>query len=670
MGSELETFDRKLAGIEEKAARAAGGVVRITERELIDFLLGRDPRHAGLPARVPIVIDPELYGLKDYKIEIAADDAEYKNARPLKKIDLSRLALANGVPLPPLVLRGCLILGVIDISDSVFASFRIDGCKGVGVIGTSCQVRGDLTVREFLPYRGRTCRVRLSNARIDGAVDFCKSRLSSRKQPKQEERDRSGFADQFALALNGATIGGRVLLADGFSAVGGVALFQTHIVRDVLFENAKVFAHQIGDPSEPTDSSKNYAAIDAKQLKCTRLEWKGADSLVHGRIVLSDADLEGDLSLQNLTWSKERGDGTTNGGLDCRRIRIGGQLYINGASRIARRIRSTRGLAHTHVVGLALDLWKSCIGRGILVEKGADFCGPVQLNQAKIEHQIAIEASIQIKGAPGPVNYPYHVALDCRDAVLNGSMILDLTTVEGRVSLEGMQITGHVDLKNVQFDLRSQRMPRYAKQAEVAPQAGGKRAASKCRLVWDSPQRFDRSSLLDMQDMAIRGGINIRRGAIGMKWRRRRMPPNNFIVDLRGLAAESWDDAESTCWAGLARSKPFFWVRFVDHLFALAPRLFSKPTANEEDTGFVPWRIRFDGISFQRLETSSQEKRLQADAVETRGQSKRHWLARRTYSALSDKEAFLLRIAALDSYFDNRNKRISGAPAGCAGFYE
>lgn len=689
-------FDTNLSGMREKIAESGRRTVEITDLDLVGWLLEKNgaaaPDH---PGRLPVLIDPTLHGRKKFRIVPSARRPEAGSDKPWE-IDLSRLALPGGSPLPPLVFRNCRFLAPINIGGSIFAAFRIEDCEGEGLLGIGSVIEGNLTIRNFRSPSVRaksentssaiqpTCRVRLSGARIGGAADFCKSELSSDAKPP-EDRSRKAYADQFALALNEVDVGGRVLLADGFTATGGVTLFQAHVERDVMFDDATIEAHwlgeDVGDPEAETsgrpgagpkkraaDGTVNYAALDAKELRCGGgFIWRGEASRVHGRIELSDAHLGGDLVLHHLVWPEDPEVGRRNGGLDCRRITIGGQLAIKGKSEIARRIRRTSSLEPPYVAGLALDLWKAHIDRGILIEEGTRFYGTVMLNQAKIGHELAMKSSrIEIEGAPAPLDSPFLVALDCRGAVVDGSMSLDLAAVTGRVSLEAMQIAGHVDLEHVQFDLTRQAAPRYTDEGEAGDRGERwYRQDGLGREVRDSRRRFDRSSLLDMQDMTIRGGVNLRRCAISLAPPRERSP-NHYIVDLRGLTAESWDDAEATCWTGLETRGPHFGLIMADMLHALLSQVrrwwkSELPKEEVRDETGIPWRIRFDGISFQRLETSSQKPRIKKGAIETWRQSERHRLANRTYTTLSDWEAFLLRIAALDSYFCNRNKDVGRA---------
>ncbi|MBO9516384.1 MAG: hypothetical protein J7549_19890, partial [Variovorax sp.] len=193
-------------------------------------------------------------------------------------------------------------------------------------------------------------------------------------------------------------------------------------------------------------------------------------------------------------------------------------------------------------------------------------------------------------------------------------------------------------------------------------------------------QRFDETSLLDLQDLSLAGGINIKRNAVrivapklddtgdridprtnGQFWRpeatpkgkdndgkvarpyRRHwcqfwrpsakpwpqadLPPNNYIIDVRGLTCVSWDDADGTAWEGLA---PF------------------------QGRG-VPWRLRLQGLSFDRLDSSSQ-----VDTIE-RGT----WylkLVRRSHMVISAGDETDLRIKMLRSYYQNRNETLGRDP--------
>lgn len=565
--------------------------------------------------------------------EILPDDTTKEG---FEKSNLCHLSTAEGGPLPTLEFRNCHFAAILDLTASQFLSIEIIDCTGPGIHADGVHVHGNFVLKNFGARKpGDPCAARLSGARIDGTADF---RVSKLKRDERHKRTKAAFAgapkkgaaggdllrpgrygDQFALSLDGASIGGRARLSNGFSAEGGVSLFQAHLNRDLLIEPKFIDAVNLGS-EERSLPPRSLAALDAKGLVLRgNLAWRSpADATgepglpnVRGRVELVGARIDGDVVFQSIIW-----DEVAHGGIDARGISIGGQIKFGEACVIARRSRQTRGLRSTHNIGVALDCWKAHIDRGVLVDKGCRFLGPVQFNQSKLGRQFVFYGNVEIPDAAPAEKLPFHVALDMSDARLDGHVVIRSKHFAGRVTFERMQVDGAFEISRLPLD------PQHCR---TSPTKGGRSAASRILI--------DETSLLDLQDLTITGGLNIKRKAI--TFNAIADSPhlkNGIIVDLRGLTAASFDDADGTAWAGLK--------------------------SNLKDQQRVKWRIRLDGIHFGRLDTSSQDRK--ADTSEDlydrlfRTALLRDFDIERTHETLGHSELRKLRLAMLASFHDNR----------------
>lgn len=596
-------------------------------------------------------------------------------------IDLSKLTGDGGAGVRPLVLRKCTIEGLLDLSDSHFVSIEISNCEMRGIRGVGLRVASQFLIDRVraLESKDQTpenkkentkdayCQVHLVSAVLGGALDLRGSRLRSPEVvlPDDEPLPSGRYADQFALALSMCTIGGRLIMNNGFEARGGVSLFQARIGGSVTIEGCRLLAHKAhepptlikGDNCRPDRHRRrrNYAALDAGELSVDgTFRWIGTSALdddrslnICGRVILMRARIKGDLYFRDCRWGAESMTKRrlANGGIDARYIRIDGQLRIDGHSYIARRHRVSTGLRTFNSVGPAIDLWKSTIGLGIRVEHDVILHGAILANESVIGRQIFIACRIDIQAKTKPLNSPYHLAVDFGEARLDGDLLIHTPQVGGRVSLTRMAIGGSVEIQKLGFDYRWTAEPRY--DLELLERRGADQATAadtnpdRAVITPSIAAEYDETSIFDMQDLSVVGGINIKRGAVSIAQLTR--PHNGFIVDQRGMKADTWDDADATCWQGLLETDP--------------KRL-------------VPWRLRMDGIMFNRLDSSGQANGLARSAANFAvppavpwewGQLLHYRIGKlyrsdRSFMTLGNREVRQFRLATLTSFHGNRAK--------------
>lgn len=602
---------------------------RITASELRQLLTGTVPRRFGFhlfqdTGFVPSVV---LDGGEAINLTIVSDgdSATAPFARD-RFLDLRNLTHRNGGPLPPLVLRNCRIEGGLDISGSHFAGLQLENCSTRGIRGDGAQIENDFTIDglqplepNWAPDNGKTsqcCQLRLVALRVDGSFTLRRALLISPTLSQWTEapghRDclaPSGvghFGNRFALTLGGAEIGGRVWIDQDVVALGGISLYQTIIRASLRMDAHCVAAH---DATEIGGS--NSAALSAEELRVggAFLWGSPADSpsefavnWVFGRIVLVRARIESDLLFETCRFLPtgaetkamiarlaRRSEGRApifgpqetvvadelldlamapeSGGIDLRRASIGGQLTFYGSSAIGRRSRSMTGRQETDVVGASVDAWKAEIALGILIGRGAQLHGPLFFNSCKIGREVAIAGSIDFscKGRKR-LRGPYHVALSFANSDIDGHFDLSIPRITGRVELDRLRINGSAEIKRIAF--QGLDPPHYPRKKPP----------------------FDETSILDMQDMRVSGGINIKRRALSITLEKPGLWRNGFIVDMRGMCCASWDDADATCWVGLTHAGRWAFA--------------------EDRPALTRWRLKFEGLRFERLENSLQSDPL------------------------------------------------------------
>jgi hypothetical protein len=416
-----------------------------------------------------------IYGRKDRPIVLvggAPRPDEEGNS-----IDLSYLAGRNGGPLPPLVLRHCIISADLRLSGSHFAFLSIEDCMIARIDADHCQIDNHCRFINLAPARrkGRATisQIRMVGARVHGTVDLRGSRLHA-PAPTQETYASRRYADRFALSLASATIDGRLLLDHDFTARGGVSLFQATIRNSLSLNSARLESLDYEVP-----------ALDAEELRLAgSLTWvNGAPALrpddedqrkdewhVAGRIILRRAEIGGDVKLEHCRWAEtgafsiKDGPGTRtgkrvdhiSGGIDARALNVAGQLRIGEGCRVARwrapPARRAEEDVGSGVFGPSLDGWKALIGKGVRIEGGktpALFLGPIFLNDSNIDHGIIMLGAVKLPEVDVATE-KIAEAFDLSDARVKG-LVRMRCTLSGSAVLRRASIEGTVELQKLEF---------------------------------------------------------------------------------------------------------------------------------------------------------------------------------------------------------------------------
>ena len=323
-----------------------------------------------------------------------------------------------------------------------------------------------------------------------------------------------------------------------------------------------------------------------------------------------------------------------SGGIDLRRASIGGQLTFNRHCRIGHRRRPMSGRKEKERFGPAVDAWKASFGLGVFVEQGAEFRGAVFFNGAKFGRSLLFSGSVRFV-TDQPPKQPYYVAFTLADAEIDGHLLLDIQRVSGRVSLQRLRVNGSAEFQRIAFHGF---LPKTADVQKGSPYPTAPSQSDELPEGFRNPLTYDQTSLLDMQDMTLSGGINIKRhsvsieraeapspqdcpdtpvtpglwkGRFSLPWRRPKTQPpqyidavpfTRFIVDLRGMSCATWDDADATAWKGLTSAAPQ--PGLLPRIKAWLRRPYWRDEMYADER--VPWRLRFEGMQFERLGSSEQ----------------------------------------------------------------
>jgi hypothetical protein len=382
---------------------------------------------------------------------------------PDSSIDLSYLAGREGGPLRPLVLDRCRLDGKLRLTGSHFAFLSLDGCAFSRIDADHCQVDSHCRLINLRPFddadKDCVAHIRMVAARIDGTADMRNSKL--RAPSRGESTTARSRADHYALSLASAEIAGRLLLDDGFEALGGVSLYQASIGNSLSIRTAKLESRRLGTP-----------ALDAQELRLAgSFLWSNPlseeavdanDWHVAGEVVLRNAQIGGDCSFEQCRWAgigaPSLRDGNfvdhISGGIDLRFARVKGQLAICAGCQVAQgnapppRRKEEDWLSG--IFGPSLDAWKAQFEKGVRIECGARFAGPVFLNGTDIGHELIFRGDVTIPMPP--IALPsVPEALD-----LSGARIRGLVRIWGDFSgclrMHGASVDGTVELQELIFD--------------------------------------------------------------------------------------------------------------------------------------------------------------------------------------------------------------------------
>lgn len=429
----------------------------------------------------------------------AADDA-------LVPIDLSYLAGAEGGPLPPLVLRRCILDSDLRLTGSHFAFVWLEDCEIRNIDADHCRIDNHCRLVDLRPHPDApAAQIRMVAARIEGTVDLRGTRLIAPADRPNVTAPRR-YADRYALSLASCRIAGRLLLDDHFTALGGVSLYQAAIEGSVSLQNARIESRNTSVPALDGEELRLAGSLIWTNSPVSRSGRLGAEWSIAGRIVLRRAQIGGDCKLENCRWAGREahslGSGLVDhidGGIDARLTQIDGQLRICSGCLVARwNAPPTRRIEEdvmSGAYGPSIDLWKARVGKGIRAERGAEFSGPIFLNSSVISHGLIMRAKVSLppSGASGS---KMPEAIDLSDASISGLVRFD-ADVTGSVSLRRISVEGTVELHAVRF--------------RCAPLAPGDQ---------EQDRKTGCATLLDLGAASISGTLHI--GELSLEWPRHR----------------------------------------------------------------------------------------------------------------------------------------------------
>jgi hypothetical protein len=509
----------------------------------------------GIITPAGIVID----GGKRAAITITGQSVQLRDLanKAGKVIDLSFLAGSEGGPLPPLVFRNCRLDGELLLAGSHFAFLEIDSCQISRINADNCQIDSHckLTNLKSVTARGKgLAQIRMVAARVHGSLNLHGSLLRAPRPTMQP--DLRQFADRYALSLASAEIAGRLHLTNGFTALGGVSLYQATVRHSVSLQGAMLRSHAslsrsaiaFKEAEELSGKSDPRVALDAEELKLAgSFLWTNdkpenaasADesSDIIGQIVLRRAQIAGDCKFQHCRWGGVKAESELNqqlagfhGGIDARLVRISGQLRFGGGCRVARwsappARRFAKELT-SGSIGASIDGWKALIGKGVRIEEGATFTGPIFMNDSRIEHGFIMRGKLTTPTALGPAP-KVSEGLDLSEARISGRVLIE-SDISGAVTLRRARIDGPLELHRLTFAL-----PRLARVMDAGDLESGL------------------ATILDLSSARISDALHF--GELELKHAHApdKIERRPVIIDLRGLDCRIFDDNEASVWTGL-----------------------------------------------------------------------------------------------------------------------
>ncbi|HEX8571862.1 MAG TPA: hypothetical protein VF759_03825 [Allosphingosinicella sp.] len=394
------------------------------------------------------------------------------NGEERDSIDLSFLAGIDGGPLPPLVLRHCIINVPLRLTESHFAFVWIENCSIHKIDADHCQIDNHCRFINLSPAaaagRPAICQIRMVGARIGGTADFRGCNLSGpRFWPEATSR---GHADRYALSLASARVEGRLLLDHQFTAHGGVSLYQASVSNSLSMNTARIESRYFRVPALDMEEARIGGSFTWRNAGPDRGALEEESWHVAGRMVLRRASIAGDVILEHCRWAAagarslaapgdEEPDSPAvlvdhvNGGIDARACEIGGQLRIGVGCLVGRwTTPPTRRAAEDvccGVFGASVDGWKASFARGVRIEDGARFLGPVLLNDSNIGHGLIMRGAVDLPDVQATTE-KVPEAFDVGDARIEG-LVRFWCSLDGSLSLRRAKIDGTVELQRIDF---------------------------------------------------------------------------------------------------------------------------------------------------------------------------------------------------------------------------
>jgi hypothetical protein len=288
------------------------------------------------------------------------------------KLDLADCSGVSGAVLPPLVLEGCDIPDEIDISFARLSRFSVEGSSFTKILARGVRVEGPFDFSRGSGYGeppepggDSIAWIDARGARIEGDLD---GRGAHLRLPMRDPSEILPGKRLYALGLGNCVVEGRIMLTDGFRAVGGVNLSDGDVRGEVWLRGAYISAIE-GDSfsgqstrfgsllamDEGFKASGQISLVGAKisgTLQCSRATFShqtpdcggsalaaggaeiGGDvrfdqSAVRGQINLAGIAIDGGLECTNATFFNRRDDGAGIS-FTMQDAKVGGSIYLGG----------------------------------------------------------------------------------------------------------------------------------------------------------------------------------------------------------------------------------------------------------------------------------------------------------------------------------------------------
>lgn len=301
-----------------------------------------------------------------------------KGARIEGVVDLTDCSGAGGAGLPSLSLEGCDIGEAVDLSRARVARLALRSCRIRKLTAPHAAIDGELDLSNAAPHGGAGAEA--------FTADLRGARLAGDLRATGAKFARIGDGAETVLALDGAEIGGDVLLDEGFDAFGGVSLTDARIDGRMCCDGGAILNR--------TDDAKGVAinARGAQIGASLRLKMRA-----EGEVNFAGVRVTGDVDLNQVQIRNEFGQA-----LVLANAEIAGQVI--GAAKIAGQV----------------SLINARIGRNL------------DLRGAEIAHPLT------------PRGEPYGVAVEAASVSVGGAALLQGANIKGEVFLADARIAGYL----------------------------------------------------------------------------------------------------------------------------------------------------------------------------------------------------------------------------------
>lgn len=413
-------------------------VERTREGEVADFsaLTGGDGAkpvvRAGFLRKLLLRMDPAW--------PVQAPGVRIKGARIEGALDLSDCA--GGAGLPALALVECEIPEPIDISHTRLARFSINGSRLRKVIASTTVVDGEFSFDNASPLAldgVETLCLLLRAARVGGDLRGIGAHLAHDEDPT-------------VLNLQSAHVGGNVLLRDGFRARGCLWLFGVE-VGGALSINGGSIVNQIGDDAQQQALVVADARIGGGVFLQGGFKAEGSVNMsgirVGGGISLHESALKNDgHTALDLAGAQVRGDigvsGKILGIIKLHSATIHGNLMLSEIEVTP----SSRAEANLAIAAPALRV------SGTTWLDGANIKGEVYLADARIDGALMFGGGRFINGGGQAIcatNLRVGGNLSIRIEELTSTPFGQKTLIEGNAIFERARIDGALVWQNLEL---------------------------------------------------------------------------------------------------------------------------------------------------------------------------------------------------------------------------